>query len=161
MNAFALAALLALQLPSADDSPRLAVEIAVADGETLCTVTSHNAPLYDVVREIAERADLELDGFRGDWQRLLVSADLRRRPLRQVLSYLLGSVDLEVEIRQGALYVRPTPQDPQTGELLERAVAAYQRTLRDFPDHPQSARVLRELAEIEQHRGSIGAARAR
>jgi tetratricopeptide (TPR) repeat protein len=162
MKAIALAALLALQAPVQDDeSARLVVELEVLEGETLCTVSSREAPLYEVVREIAERADLELDGFRDEWQRLLVSAELRRRPLRQALSYLLGSVDLEADVRQGALYVRPAPDDPGANELFERAAAFYQRVLRDFPDHPQAALVLHDLASIEEHRGSLAAARAR
>jgi tetratricopeptide (TPR) repeat protein len=142
-------------------SSRWRVDIEREDGELFCTVRADQDPLLDVLRELAEQADLSLDGVQGSWRRTLVSADLRRRPLRQALSFLLGSVGLEGEVRQGALYVREGHEDNYTtDELYESALASYLRALRSFPEHPLADDAVRSQAQIEEARDRHAAARA-
>jgi tetratricopeptide (TPR) repeat protein len=160
MKVLLLAALLPFVSPRASDE-RLEVAVERLNGELVCDITSHNAPLYEVLRELSERGDLELDGFDGEWRKVLVTAQLERRPLRQALSFLLGSVDLAGDVRQGAIFVHATEAPETAEELNELAVGVYQRVLRSFPDHASAAEVMLRLAQVEEARGNMLAARSR
>lgn len=142
-------------------SRRWSVEIERDDGELYCTLRADQDPLLEVLTEIARQSELSLDGVESSWRRTLVSADLRRRPLRQVLTFLLGSVGLRGELRQGALFLRENVEvvDDEE-ELRESAMASYLRALRDFPQHPLADDAVRSQAQIEAAREHFAAARA-
>lgn len=140
---------------------RYQVEVVDDEGETFCTLQADNAPLFDVLREIADRGSLTLDGFDTSWRKTLISADLRRRPLRQVLTFVLGSVGLTGELRQGAIYLHDGLETAEeSDQLYDAALAAYLRTLREFPEHALAPEATRSQARIEERRGRIAAARA-
>jgi tetratricopeptide (TPR) repeat protein len=160
LAAFALDPLQEPRAPTALSS-RWRVEVEREEGELFCSVRADQDPLLDVLREIAVQADLSLDGVQTSWRRTLVSADLRHRPLRQTLAFLLGSVGLQGEVRQGALYVREGGEDTYTkDELYDSALASYLRALREFPEHPQADDAVRSQARIEASRDHHAAARA-
>lgn len=161
--AFALCALVAPQnsgTPTASGI-RWRVSVEDDDGDLLCTVHADQDSLLDVLREIARQSNLSLDGVEASWSKTLVSADLERRPLRQVLNFVLGSVGLRGELRQGAIYLREGEENLAVAdELYESALASYLRTLRDFPNHSLADDALRSQARIEERRGHVSAARA-
>lgn len=157
----ALALLFALALPQARDAQRFHVDVTDDDGELVCTLQADNAPLHDVLLELSERAQVSLDGFDTSWRKTLISADLRKRPLRQVLTFVLGSVGLSGELRQGALHLREGLEASDEREVLyDAALASYLRVLRDFPEHALAAQAERSQAWIEVERGRLAAARA-
>jgi len=161
--ALVLCALGAPQQPAAPlgGGVRWRVEVEDDEGELLCTLHADQDSLLDVLREIARQANLSLDGVEASWRKTLVSADLERRPLRQALTFLLGSVGLYGELRQGAIYLREGVEDSvNADELYESALAGYLRTLRDFPEHSLADDALRSQARIEERRGRVSAARA-
>lgn len=147
--------------PSQQAPKRWRVEIEREDGELYCTLRADQDPLLDVLKEIARQSELTLDGVQSSWRRTLVSADLRRRPLRQVLTFLLGSVGLRGELRQGALYLHENIEAADdVEELRESALASYLRVLRDFPEHALADDAVRSQAQIEAERERFAAARA-
>ncbi|MBL8801897.1 MAG: tetratricopeptide repeat protein [Planctomycetes bacterium] len=167
-----LAAVLALGVGANQDSSpadgapasavtRWSVKVEREDGEAFVTVRADQDPLLDVLREIAAQAELSIDGADASWRRTLVSADLRRRPLRQVLAFLLGSVGLRGEVRQGALHLRESMELAESVDSLrEAAMASYLRVLRDFPEHPLADDAVHSQALIEEQRERYAAARA-
>jgi len=167
-----LAALLALSGRAPQDTPpasgaplgaatRWTVKVEREEGEVFVTVRADQDPLLDVLRELAVQAELSIDGADASWRRTLVSADLRRRPLRQVLTYLLGSVGLRGEVRQGALHLREALEPAEGVDALrEAAMASYLRVLRDFPEHPLADDAVHSQALIEEQRERHAAARA-
>jgi tetratricopeptide (TPR) repeat protein len=164
VNAFLTATLalfaLAPQHTPAEDA-RFEVEIVEDEGELFCTVAADNALWIDVLTEIAEEAKLELDGVGKDVEKLLLTADLRRRPLRQALAYIGGSLGLRFDVRQDTILVRDA--DAATwnrDELRDAAVAGYLRVVRDFPNHELAAEAHLSRAEIEELRGRSAGARA-
>lgn len=143
------------------ETPRWRVQVEREEGELYLTLRADQDSLLEVLREIAVQAELSIDGVESSWRRTLVSADLRRRPLRQALTYLLGSVGLVGEVRQGALVLREGLESIDDVELLrESAMASYLRTLRDFPEHPLADDAVRSQARLEESRGRGPAARA-
>ncbi len=143
------------------DGARWRVQVEHDDGELYLTLRADQDPLLDVLREIAAQAELSIDGVESSWRRTLVSADLRRRPLRQALNYLLGSVGIAGDVRQGALLLREGLESVDDAESLrESAMATYVRTLRDFPEHPLADDAVRSQARIQESRGRGPAARA-
>lgn len=144
-----------------EESARWSVEIEREDGELFCTLRADQDPLLEVLLEIARQAEFTLDGVQSSWRRTLVSADLRRRPLRQVLTFLLGSVGLRGELRQGALFLHENIESDDNAEALtESALASYLRVLRDFPEHPLADDAIRSQAQLEAARKRFAAARA-
>lgn len=156
----ALVAALALALPQSRAS-RHSIEVTRRDGEAFCTIKADNAPIHAVLVELADRAGLSLDGFDTAWNRTLVSADLRDRPLRQALDYLMGSVGIEADVRQGAIFLRAGLEgSADAGALHDAALAEYLGALREFPDHALAPEAERSQAWIEERRGRRAAARA-
>lgn len=156
----AAAALVALCLPQSG-APRHSIEVERRDGETYCTLLADNAPARDVLADLARRAELTLDGFDPSWETTLVSVDLRGRPLRQTLDYVAGSVGIEAEVRQGAIYLHPALEQSQDREALYgAALAAYLGALRTFPEHELAPEAARSMAIIEERRGNFATARA-
>ena len=152
---------LVLALFAAPDDPRLRVEVFEEEGEALCNVSADNALVFDVLEQIAAGARLEIDGVGAEVPKLLVTADLRRRPLRQALTYLAGSVGLRAEIRQGALVVRSDASaSASRDETYDAALVGYLRVIRDFPEHGLAVDAQLNRAEIEKRRGRNASARA-
>ena len=146
------------QAPPAPARFRASVE--QLDGETWCSISAQDAPLQALVLDLAHQAKLEVEGFERVSRTALVSAEIRHRPLREALSFVLGSVGLRADSRVGALVIRSGLHDQAaTGELREEALAAYLGALRSFPDHPAAAEAEYSQARIEEQRGNLAAAR--
>ncbi len=160
-------ALLALAVPLAlskgspsEEDERFQVRVAEIDGEWRCSVVAERAPVQALVAALARHCGVALEGFQGVARTTLVDADLRDRPVRQVLDYVLGSVGLRVEPRTGAWLVCPAVRAPDAPERLrEQALSAYLGVLREFPDLELCADALWSQALVESARGEPRAAR--
>jgi tetratricopeptide (TPR) repeat protein len=143
------------------DDQQIFVSITESDGDTLCTVRAHDAPLGELLRELAARSKLTFGEVGDSWNKLLVNVDLDARPLRQALGFILGSVDVRFAIHGDALLLIPAELDAQASadDLDDQALAGYLRVLREFPDHALAADAEKIQADIEEHRGRYAAAR--
>lgn len=156
--------LLAALLLLAPQNPAARHELTVTEreGERFCTIHADNALLHDVLRDLAEQAQISVDGLDASTRRTLVSIDLRERPLRQAVTFIAGSVGLEAEVRQGLLVLRPGLEDSTDSALLrDAALAVSGATLRDFPDHALAPEALRNQAVLDDRQGRPASARAR
>ena len=139
--------------------PDLVVAVERSDGVSWCTIRAENAPVQRVVRAVADQLGYEVEGFDEVHRAALVIADLRDRPLSQALEYVLGSVGLAADVRQGVIAVRPEAAgevDPES--LLDRAMVAYLRAGGRFPTHPLGAGARLSQGSIEELRGNLPAA---
>ena len=104
------------------------IEVERIGSDVLCTLVVEGESIRSVLGELAAKLDVELFGFEGVQRTALVTADLRRRPVRQALEFVLGSVGLRAQLRSDSLtVVEDGPISDNRGELLQIASAAYLR----------------------------------
>ena len=137
---------------------RYGIVVEVIDEEQWVTIRTQDAPLRPLLEELGERTGVRFFGTERIPLSVLVSADLERRSLRQVVSWILGSVGLRADRRLDtfALHVDADNRD----DLLTQARTEYLRTLREFPNHPLADRTLFGQGLLEEDRGQSVAARA-
>ena len=135
------------------------IEVSRVDEENRCTLIFETMSLRTVLTEITNQMGIELEGFEGLKRTILVSANLRERPLRQALEYLLGSVDLRYTLRTNALTIRDAnDRDIERPQLLQIASAAYFRAQARFPGHKRAPGARINQGILERERGNwIGA----
>jgi hypothetical protein len=124
-------------------------------------VRTENASLERVIAALAERSHVRVEQLDPAWQRMRVTADLRERPLSQVLAYVLGSVGLRADLRGDVLSVRSDADSLRNADDAHvAALAVYMRVLRDHPEHAVAPEAELRQAQIEDRRGNPLAARA-
>lgn len=89
------------------------------------SVLCDEAPLEELVRGLAKKAGLALEGAELLPLGARVSVDLERRPFEQVLAFVLGGQGLRHELARGALRLFPATNDP--AELLRLAQDAWRQ----------------------------------
>lgn len=82
-------------------------------------------PLEEVLRTFARKASLALEGSELLPRGVLVTVDLRRRPIDELLEFVLGSQGLGYKLARGSLEILPAEHD--AAELLLRAQEAWRR----------------------------------
>ncbi len=87
------------------------------------SVLCEETPLDEFLRALAKKSGLALEGSELVPFGARVSVDLDRRPLEQVLTFVLGSQGLRHELARGALRLYPVSDDP--AELLRLAQDAW------------------------------------
>lgn len=154
-----LAALALTWAPLSGDDARHQVRAVRVEGDWRCSVYAERAPLRDVLTSLARECGVVVEGFEHVSRTALVDADLRDRPVRQALDYVLGSVGLRVEPRTGTWRIAQGLRAPLSPQVLrEEAMGALSGALRDFPDHPAAADGLWSQGLLELDRGHIAAA---
>jgi tetratricopeptide (TPR) repeat protein len=152
------AGLLAWAAPGADDA-RHQVRAVRVEGDWRCSIYAERAPLRDVLTSLARECGVVVEGFEHVSRTALVDADLRDRPVRQALDYVLGSVGLRVEPRTGTWRIAQGLRAPLAPQALrEEAMGALLGALRDFPEHPAAADGLWSQGLLEIDRGHLAAA---
>ena len=143
------------------EAERFQVRAARVDGDWRCSIYAERAPLRDVLVRLARQCDMVVEGFEHVSRTALVDADLRDRPVRQALDYVLGSVGLRVEPRVGTWRISESTRAPTSAEELRtQATGALLAALRDFPDHPNAADALLAQGQLELSRDHQAAAAA-
>jgi hypothetical protein len=89
------------------------------------TVLCEEAPLDELVRALARKSGLALEGADLLPLGAQVSVELERRPFEQVLGFVLGTHGLRHELSGGTLRLRAPTSD--AAELLRLAEEAWQR----------------------------------
>src|SRR5688572_16342513 len=87
------------------------------------SVLCERAPLDELVRALAKKASLALEGAELLPPGATVTIELERRTLEQVLAIVLGTQGLRHELARGALRLLPPTNDP--AELLRLAQDAW------------------------------------
>lgn len=158
--AFVLA-LFTCAAPGLAQAPGGNVRVSVErDGDQmLVSLRTALAPLDQVCQELAGALDFDLEGL-GERQRsVLVTAELDRRPLEEVLEYVLGAAGLTYALRTGVLtIVEDGTSALGRAELLELARQAYADALTRFPQHDSAPRALLDQGEVDELRGYPGTA---
>src|SRR5688572_5890374 len=135
MVALALAApCLSAQIRPASGDVAVSVE---RDGDQLLvTLRTALASLDQVCLELVRELGFDREGLTEAQRSVLVTAQLERRPLGDVLDYVLGSAGLSYTLRTGTLtIVEDETSALGRGELLELARAAYADALSRYPAH--------------------------
>jgi tetratricopeptide (TPR) repeat protein len=145
----------ATPLPTAQDrGERALVSVSrrpTPEGEQW-SVRCEEAGLGEIVREIARKADLALEGSELLAFGAKLSVDLERRPLEQVLDYVLGNQGLRHELVGGALRLLPASHDP--GELLRLAQDAW-RVVAAGGDETAAGRARLAQGNLAEARGDL------
>jgi len=84
-----------------------------------------DVPLEEVLRTFARKASFALEGSELLPRDVRISVDLRRRPIEELLEFVLGSQGLGFELARGSLSIHPPEQD--AAELLRQAQVAWRR----------------------------------
>ena len=130
-----------------------------SEGREWYDVRAQNAQALVLLREIGRAADRELYGLEHLSRSTLVTVELERRPLEQVLEFLLGSLGLRFEL-QGRTVIRVIGDGPESiTEHIDVATASWMRASRRFPDHPAAPEARLAIGELAEARGLLGAAR--
>jgi hypothetical protein len=99
----------------------------------LWSLLCEEVPLEEVLRTFAKKAGLALEGAELLPRGTEVTVDLRRRPIEQVLEFVLGSQGLSVELVRGSLVIHAGEHDP--AELLRDAQEAWKRVQAQGDEH--------------------------
>lgn len=156
-----LATLLALGAVQAPPTAqRFTLSVQEVDGDFVCSIQARQARLIDLLEGLGERMELSVQGLEFVPRQTRVSVDLRRRPVREALDYILGGVGLEADQRPGAIVVREDLA-LSLDELHAAAQASYLRALREYPNHELAPEAMFGQAQIEESSGNIPGARTR
>lgn len=136
---------------------RPSVKTMVSDGRTWFSVRSQNSSALSLLEDLAAAANRDLQGVDVLPEGALLTVDLDRRPLDQVLEYALGSLGLRAELSRDSITLSEMPTDPQAE--LELAAAAWARATRRFPDDPSAPQARLAQGELAERKGLLVAAR--
>lgn len=119
------------------------------------SVLCEEAPLDELLRTLARKAGLALEGSEVVPVGTRLTVELERRPLEQVLAFVLGSQGLRHELVRGTLRLLPASQEP--AELLRLAQGAWKTVEAEGDEHAATRAKLAQgnLAEV---RGDLEAA---
>jgi tetratricopeptide (TPR) repeat protein len=136
---------------------RFGVRTERLDGELWVSVRTQDAPLRPLLEELALQTGTVFSGLERIPATVRVTADLEHRSLRQVVTWILGSVGLRADRRLDTFTLHV---DADTrADLLAQAGTEYLRTLRESPNHPLADRTLFGQGLLEEDKGQPAAAR--
>jgi tetratricopeptide (TPR) repeat protein len=127
-------------------------------GEVLLSVHAEAVPLSELLAEIGFRTGRTLESGEALPDALL-TVDLVRRPLDQVVHTVSGAAGLRGRATASALVVElDIPLGAAPDELDQAAEVHAMRALRRFPDHALAPGAELMLGEIQEDRGRLDAA---
>jgi len=116
------------------------------------SVVCEEAPLDELVRALAKKSALALEGAELLPYGTRLSVDLTRRPLDQILEFVLGSQGLRFEVQRGSLRVLAPLAEPE--DLLRQAQGAWQRVEAEG-DENAAARAKLARGNLSEVRGDL------
>ncbi len=136
------------------------VRVETIEGRPWFTVRAQNASAEHILAQVARASGHDLENHVSFDRAALVTVALVRRPLDQVLEYLLGSIGLRHELRQDAIVVLPA--EVENADLgLALANDAWIRAAGRYPAHPSAPAARLAQGEIAELRGELELARER
>ncbi len=134
------------------------VRVETIEGRPWFTVRAQNVSAERILAQVVRTSGHDLESHVSFDRAALVTVALVRRPLDQVLEYLLGSIGLRHELRQDAIVV--LPDEAESAEQgLELANDAWIRAAGRFPAHPSAPAARLAQGEIAELRGELELAR--
>jgi tetratricopeptide (TPR) repeat protein len=130
---------------------RIALSVHETQAGERWSVLCADAPLAEVLRALAKKAGLALEGTELVPSGAKVSVELERRPLEELLEYVLGSAGLAHRLAGGSLVVVPSAGEAE--ELLRRAESAWQRVEAGGGEASSAARALLARGHLAEVRG--------
>ena len=149
--------LLALFLLAAQ-ATRPLVTVEEIEGRQWWSVRAKDASLVTVLDAIAERSGRRLEGSGLLTNGALVTVELDRRPLSQVLEYVVGTSGHEYEFDADTITLRE-PLARSAQQELTRASAAWLRASSRFPAHAMAPNARLSQGELAELQGELGVAR--
>lgn len=129
------------------------------DGDDWCTLRAEGEPLDQLLHRLADELEVELEGLEGARRPVLVTVDLVRRPVDQVLEIVCGTAGMTHSMRAGVLAVRPDDLHTLTSEeLFDRAATSYLKAATRYPDHSFAPACRLDQGRVAEARGLPGAA---
>lgn len=138
-----------------DNGPLVRRELV--DGRPRLTVIAQDDPARDLLRTIAQAYELEVVGLMH-LQKELVSVHLEGRELNDILTVVLGGLDLEHERHGTVLEIKPI-QPRSSDELFALADRAWLDFYRRFPSHPLAPHAQYSRAELKEKTKNFSGAR--
>ena len=120
-----------LARPAPRPDARITVSVRGEGATSVWSVACEEASLEGLVRAIAKKGGLAVEGSELLAQAPPVTVELERRPLDQVLEYALGSAGLRHQLARGSLAILPDPAGAEKKELLALASAAWKHVADD------------------------------
>ena len=117
------------------------------------TVRVRNFSATKLADRLAELTARSVEGREHLRQAPLLTVDLDRRPLDQVLEFALGSVGLRHELRRDTITVVPAEEELPVDELMATTAAAWVRAISRFPDVDEAPMALLAQGELAELRG--------
>jgi len=141
-------ALLQEQLVARDAA--ISVKLVSGEGESeLLDVVSHGAPAFEVLVRVAQATGRTLKLGPGDAaprSHRGVDANLKRRPLREVVAWIAGAAGLVSEVTRGDVRCEADlPEVAAPEQALARAIDAYRTALLHDPTRPDAPRLRFEI----------------
>jgi hypothetical protein len=115
-------------------------------------VFCEGAELAEVLHALSRKTGLGLEGTEVVPVGAKVSLELRKRPLEQVLEFLLGSHAFHYELGPGTIQILPPTVDP--ADLLEEARVAWKR-LENVGDGEDAVRARIAQGNLAEVRGDL------
>lgn len=134
------------------------VTVESIEGRQWWSVRAQDAPLSRILDLIARRTGRRVEGADELDPGALITVELDRRPLEQVLEYVTGTAGSGFELRTDAVVVKDAGA-ASDAELMSAATAAWVRAAARFPTHPLAAGALLAQGELAELRGELGQAR--
>jgi tetratricopeptide (TPR) repeat protein len=155
--------LLEEQLRASDEAVVVTLLSKEGDAE-LIDVVSHGAPAADVLARIASTVKRELKLEPGEASFRVkrgIDVCLRRRPLRDALTWVTGAAGLTCELSRDQ--IRCAADAPDTlapTDALTRAIDGWRAAILHDPDHPDTPRLRFEIANALFQLGDYAGAQA-
>lgn len=147
----ALAALLLTGLLAAADAD-VTVTPSKDDLFTV-SVSAQREPVLAIVHAICGRASLPVQvapELLHELREVVVSVDLKNRPIEQALEWIGGAAGIEVRLANERVTVTlATDEAASVDAIASRAIDLYRRALVRYADHPEVARLYLEIGRLQ------------
>ncbi|MEM7519363.1 MAG: tetratricopeptide repeat protein, partial [Planctomycetota bacterium] len=112
-----------------------------------------------MLQELADRVGMEIDGLRHIPSEQGATVRLEKRPLAQVLQYVVGAAGVRSSTTSKKIILRPAlPPFPEPNDILDQADLAYRRALKYAPNSDFADQAEFALGRIAEERGQLDAA---
>ena len=133
-------------------APNLDVRAEEIDGVQVVTIHAQGCTVREFSLAVSRELGARWQNEAPDTETRVLTAEIRRRPVRLALEWVYGSAGLRGELR-GDVLSTSLPSDARE-ELEQRAMAAYSRALTRFPSAPEADAARMSLIELETARGN-------
>lgn len=143
---------------------KIRMESESKGGQVLYRVEARIVPLKDLLETISQKTGLQFEGLDTGIAQSLVNVSLADRRLDEVLSYVLGCVDLKFHWKDRTVRLEriPSAETPEGRSQLQlEGIKATYKAIDKFPAHPDSTKLSLIIAAIDEREGRVEEANQR